>query len=295
MDRLIESSGSQRLIFIGGLTHSGSTLLDILLGRTQNLIGIGEVVPLLTHSTSKLQEHDRLCSCGSAISECIFWSHVSNHCRARSNQSFKDMYLSLLAIFVEVFGQDKIPVDSSKSVRALRLLSSVPGLDITMIHLIRDVRAWLISRKDVETRRRREGNPETTARWQRTPLGRFLVWYYGNRRLIHFAEAQGLRRVQVSYEGLALRTDEVMTRLMEALGTSLIGHPSEQSHVLLGNRMRVSESSPVVRYDYRWLNRSEWHIPSILLPGIMKHNRVWVYESIACTSMVSADTPPARA
>lgn len=281
----------KRVIFIAGLTHSGSTLLSRLLTSTDDLIGLGEVVPLLTHSSSKLQERERRCSCGRSVAGCRFWSRVSREGRQESNQNFQEMYSSVLETFSEVFGETKIPVDSSKSLKALKLVSSIPGVELTIIHLVRDVRGWLVSRRDVDARRRREGNPEEIPRWQRTALGRFFIWYHGNRRLIEFAEQTGLERVAVSYEGLALRTEEVMNRLTDALNIQSTYPLQGEAHVLLGNRMRLREDSAVIKYDYRWLARSDWHLPSLLLPGIMKHNEAWVYRSIS-SSGVSGSTSP---
>lgn len=273
------------VLFIAGLTHSGSTLLDLLLGRTRSLIGLGEVVPLLRRESTKLGEEDRLCSCGNTVTECRFWSHVSREHRLYPHASFENRYASLLEIFDDVFGTDRVPVDSSKSLRALQAVSSLPGLEIGVIHLLRDVRGWVVSRRDVDIRvkaRVVDNASRETSLWRDNAYARFLIWYYGNKKIIQFTDEMNLNRITIGYEALVFKTDFVVSRLLsnfsidDAVSTN---QGESRSHILLGNRMRLNQNKEAVNYDSRWFTRSDWVVPSLVFRRVMAFNTQWVYKS----------------
>lgn len=58
------------LILIASAGHSGSTLLDLLLGNHSNVSGAGEMNRLT------LYPDDRACACGAAVAECAYWNAV---------------------------------------------------------------------------------------------------------------------------------------------------------------------------------------------------------------------------
>jgi len=61
-----------RLVYILAASHSGSTLLSLLLGAHPDVCTVGEL------KISHLDDRERyLCSCGSRITECSFWTRVS--------------------------------------------------------------------------------------------------------------------------------------------------------------------------------------------------------------------------
>lgn len=58
-------------VFICAAGHSGSTLLDLILGSHSDMVSMGEITQLpknLSLNTS--------CTCGSPIRECTYWKHV---------------------------------------------------------------------------------------------------------------------------------------------------------------------------------------------------------------------------
>jgi hypothetical protein len=62
----------QRVLFIGGHSRSGSTLLSRLLGRDPRVVSVGE----LTFIADRGFRENQLCSCGKPFRECTFWSEV---------------------------------------------------------------------------------------------------------------------------------------------------------------------------------------------------------------------------
>lgn len=273
------------VVFIAGLTHSGSTLLDVLLGKTGRLVGLGEVGPLLTSEAAKLYQQDRLYSCGKTVSDCPFWSRIANDDRFRGLERFEDKYLFVLEAFRSVFGPDKIAVDSSKSLRALKRVSRIEGVELAVVHLARDVRGWIVSRRDVDRRRANESNAGSrlSTLLRGNSYARFLVWYFGNKRIIEYSDRMAWERIGLSYELLVFDPEETMTwlvdRLTDADPTSDVIQGQSESHILLGNRMRTSVGRDKILYDYRWAIRREWCIPQVVFPFVMRLNRELVYDS----------------
>ncbi|HEV2125987.1 MAG TPA: hypothetical protein VGW38_24795 [Chloroflexota bacterium] len=121
-------------------------------------------------------------------------------------------YRRLLDVFAEVFGRDFIPVDSPKSLDALRTAVSVPELGVQVLHLIRDVRSWTISRLDTDTRQgdftprdlyRKHGSDAWRPLVLRNSYARFLVWHRGNHRIQKFMAERNLPVLRVGYEEFA--------------------------------------------------------------------------------------------
>ena len=65
-------AGPVRVLFIGGLGRSGSTLLDRMLGRLNDVCSVGELVHLWERG---LKENNR-CGCGERFGDCPFWRRV---------------------------------------------------------------------------------------------------------------------------------------------------------------------------------------------------------------------------
>jgi hypothetical protein len=58
------------LVGIASACHSGSTLLDMLLGNHSRIVGTGEMNRLTLYA------EDRICTCGETVVACPFWSSV---------------------------------------------------------------------------------------------------------------------------------------------------------------------------------------------------------------------------
>lgn len=56
-------------LYVMSRPHSGSTILDILLGNTGAVAGVGQLV-------SDMGKPDNPCACGATIRDCLFWREV---------------------------------------------------------------------------------------------------------------------------------------------------------------------------------------------------------------------------
>jgi Sulfotransferase family len=156
-------------VYIMGRGHSGSTILDIILGSSAAVESLGELVSGLGRCAAGEQ-----CSCGSPMRECVFWCEVRRRFEAQgygwdefvgrsraatSVRRWPSAWLApdrsaghrQLAAMTEAFGRAVAQVsgkahvlDSNKeTARGLFLLQFQP--DARVIHLVRDPRDVLRS------------------------------------------------------------------------------------------------------------------------------------------------------
>lgn len=67
-----DAAGRTRVLFVGGLGRSGSTLLERLLGELPGVVSLGEVV----HMWERGLLRGERCGCGLPLRECPFWGKV---------------------------------------------------------------------------------------------------------------------------------------------------------------------------------------------------------------------------
>ena len=152
------------VVFIASCPHSGSTLLDLMLGGHPRFIGLGEVYALIDPKYDRFADcDDEICSCGRKILDCRFWGSVLPRLRTELPRSVQRRYEIVLSAFAEQFGAECVAVDSSKHQRALRALRRLDPFGLRVLHLLRDVRAWTVSMRDAYHRRRPAG--VTTSCW----------------------------------------------------------------------------------------------------------------------------------
>ena len=77
-----------RLLYITGHGHSGSTLLDILLGNHSRVVSLGEVEHLAKWGASA--DPQKSCSCNKPISDCPYWSSVRVAIRRETREESSD-------------------------------------------------------------------------------------------------------------------------------------------------------------------------------------------------------------
>lgn len=281
----------QKVVFIAGLGHSGSTLLDLVLGSHSQVVGLGEINALLKPDSGWIDRIDEsVCSCGHTADKCVLWKEPYPELRLKRQASRETKNRIVLDVFQEVLGQDCILVDSSKKTQPLHHWLQVEGVDLNVIHLIKDVRAFTISAIDVTKRKRsQQAKGRNIGDWlpdsvKLQPIRVFWHWYRKNREMQEFIASRNLARYQVGYEEICLYSTEIVLELCQFLGIeyeSSMQDPSRShSHALLGNRMRnQSQKRKAVLYDNRWFHRNEWVLPYALFRNIASYNAAEVYRN----------------
>jgi len=263
----------ERYVYIMGRGHSGSTVLDALLGNAENACGVGELVMGIDGTYP--------CSCGEKVTDCDFWQKVkdgfmqSTHGelpwdRAASILSEKSNVLQFIptllassksshiqqleaatqgvAEAVSKASHRPIVVDSSKEVsRGLLLARRMP--ESRILHIVRNPERMLAS----NLHRLRDGTGLVLFR--RTfhselfaPLiiaASALSWVVGNLLCEKVSRIAPDRVMRVRYEDLCEDPARVLRRISEFTGLHLDKViPSVQNgsilaiqHKLAGNRM----------------------------------------------------------
>lgn len=267
----------QPVVFIASLGHSGSTLLDLVLGGHPRLVGLGEVAAVLTSGGDGGPSFAGACSCGEDGLSCPLWSEVARRVHAEPHASVARRYRIVFETVTAVFGPDVMPVDSSKYLPWLRLLHDEVSIDLRVLFLLKDVRNFMVSEVEAGSRKRGQGQ----RRRQMSPLGAFAYWHRHNRAVEQFLQERGLPTFQLGYEELCLAAEPIVREISSFLGLTfepaMLELRSSRSHVLRGNRMRRQPEKAALTYDHRWFMRRDWLLPSLLCPGIMRFNRDHVY------------------
>jgi hypothetical protein len=272
-----------RVVYIGGYGHSGSTLLNIMLGQAPEVMGAGELFRL----AGAAWPHEEFCSCGQALRRCPVWhtiidrwtAHVGADAVARYHrlqracerwpsppphsalwQDYAGHTIGLFAAISTVTGRSTI-VDSSKVPGRARALARIPGLDLRLIHLIRDGRGVAWSLRKCMSPDPRAGIQ--TGKRGRSVLRTALAWMATNLVVERLAETLDAERAtRITYEELAQDPAAAMRQLSPLLATDLTplsqmlaeGAPLAAGHVMAGNRLRM-HGNLRLRPDLEWQAR----------------------------------------
>jgi hypothetical protein len=268
--------GMQKLVYIASLSHSGSTLLDLILGGNSRFIGLGEIARVLEPGSGGLEKTRQVyCSCGVGMQDCIFWSKVGDELEICNELSLDEKYRIVFEVFNSVFGPDHIPVDSSKYIPPLKTLREHHNLDLWVLYVIKDVRGYVISQID-------DAKRENFGFIKKIPYYQFRSWYRDNKYIKGYICGNNIRYFQLGYEELCMDPDRMISMICDFLGEepteSMLALMDSGSHVIRGNRMRSQpDKRQRISYDNRWFCRKEWILPSIVFSRIMEYNTREVY------------------
>lgn len=170
-----QGGARQKVLFIGGLGRSGSTLIEKLLNEYDGAFAIGESV----HLWERGVRDNELCGCGEAFNACPFWQAVGAEAFGRWSEidlpsaislrwkidrsrqlpnmmranrrgfpsSAQQEYLDLIGSVLVAAGRvaqshtgASVLIDSSKHLSAAALYSLDSRLDLRVLHLVRDPR-----------------------------------------------------------------------------------------------------------------------------------------------------------
>jgi len=273
-----------------GAGHTGSTILDIVLGNHPYVEGVGELNKL--HSSGWSGAGQRRCACGSPLPECSFWPQVRREwadrigdddvpryvdlqkrfersrwawprllrCRARPSAEFAEYTKKTAALYDAILkvGGRRVVVDSSLAPRRAYALSLVPGVDLRLVHLVRDGRGVIWSLK-------KPGKETLTKPFVPAPAGRTTrYWISANLQCAWvFRGVRDDRRLRIRYEDFVTRPEGPLERIGALLGEDFseviaalaAGQPIQVAgHTVGGNRVRMQRDIRL-RPDFAWMER----------------------------------------
>jgi hypothetical protein len=281
------------VLYVGGAGRSGSTLLDRMLGELPGFAAVGELRYLWREGLID----NRLCGCGNRFHECAFWSMVGRHAFGGWDGPFADRLVGLersvarqrhlpllyepavsrryrtrLEAFTSVLSRlymsiaeiapARVVVDSTKDPAYGFLLRQVPGIDLRIVHLVRDSRGVAFSwSKRVPTR----DYPDRDTYMHRFGAGTVgLRWDIYN-SLIELLGRTGPKEIRVRYEDLIEAPRRELGRIAD-----LVEAPPDPAsmnfvgdgkvifgvhHIAAGNPMRAQAGALPLRRDEAWRTR----------------------------------------
>jgi len=278
----------QKLVYIAGAGHSGSTLLEMFVSGAPGHVGLGEIFQLVDRRNPIIDNLDgHLCSCGASVAECPYWSPIVATLRQIPREQEGARYTALADGFAQRFGPDAVMLDSSKTPEGLAAAIACGAFDIRVLHLARDVRSWLVSQRKSYVRngvatwasnRARDGWLKGTAKFAlRRPLVDAKRWQTVNRAVEQVVADNALPALPVSYERLCFDTAAMQAEIEAFLGVAIAGYGDAtaraDNHSIFGNRMRFEpEKLREIRYDDSWKRDNAWRLPWTLLPSLRRHN-----------------------
>jgi hypothetical protein len=269
-----DKAGALKVIFIASTSHSGSTLLDLMLNAHPEVVSAGELKQLGRYA--RLQKGGRTttkqnkpkpepstarCTCGApTVWDCPFWTRVSALTEAASGQTIAELNVedygeatSFAADSVVLFraiaaaAGKRYVVDSSKHRARLELLLENPALDMFPIFLLREPQGQICSslKSSIQGRAPRKERPN---------LIQSILSYVQTNRDIRRLLA-GRPHAVVHYEELVHDPDRTLSALMQQMGLDF--HPDQlewaarERHNVGGNHTRWRNTSEL-RLDERW-------------------------------------------
>ena len=286
-----------KIVFIAGAGRSGSTLIEQILGSLEGFFCVGELDYIWQRGLCE----NRLCGCGKPFLDCPTWQailetafgqlhpetvqsfltlrnsvarlrHWPLHRLRRLNVSLPrfrrrlDVYTQILRQLyraIQHVTQADVLVDSSKRVHG-HILASMPGVEVAVIHLVRDSRAVAFSwaREKVYERQDQleQFGGSTTYMPQFGPLRSSQHWLLDN------IGAESLRPAarywyRLRYEDFILQPYETLREVLRDMHeerplpfVSARTCVLKPSHSISGNCVRF-ESGPVrITADEEWQN-----------------------------------------
>ena len=271
-----------RVIFVVGYGRSGSTLLDIILGSHPEIFGAGEMSTICRH----VWPNNEYCACHEKVRSCPLWSPAISEWQqggadiaayktlqkkiepilapdrilSRSSlQQYREQTLQLYRIVAQRTGR-RVLLDSSKMPgRAMALAGS--GVDLLLIHLVRDPRAVAHSlTKPMKIDK--EGGIQKILRSH--PVARTaLRWNFVNAAAEHaLRRVPAGNRMQLRYEDLVADPEGALSRIgsmadmdLTSLGRAIAsGEQVKAEHQVAGGRIRMLDSVHL-KSDMDWKDK----------------------------------------
>lgn len=303
-------AGTVRVLYFAGSGRSGSTVMTNIIGQLPGCFAAGELRYLWQRGVGE----DHRCGCGRPFSECPVWQAVMAQVRGdgaatdeaeigrRLLQRLRIRQLPLI-LLRGAAGRRAVPfhaddvriarlyralaattgartiVDSSKLPPYGLLVGQLPGVDLTIVHVVRDPRAtafsWL---RKKETRDRDDGAlMQRHETWKSSLL--WLVWNVVA-ALLWPTGTKGVCRVR--YEDFVDSPEAVLTTVVREVGLDPADLPFvtptsvrlQPTHSVAGNPNRHDSGVVQVRADNEWQQGMRWQdrllVTVLTAPGIVR-------------------------
>jgi hypothetical protein len=300
-----------RVCYIGATGRSGSTLVSRVLGSLPGACSVGELCWIWTYGVLR----NRPCGCGEPFLECPFWTGVgkrafdgwdhvdatrANDLRRRVTQNSRipelvtrpvgretahdfDEYVALLEPLYRAITAESgasVIIDNSKQPEVALLARRTPGVDLSVLHLVRRSHGVAYSWTKHITRADKAGREML----RRAPSRTAAAWLADN-ALFELIGRTGTPRMQLRYEDFVAAPRSSTRDVVAFLGLDVPeaelpfeGESSvvlEPDHSVWGNPMRLQTGAIPLRPDEAWrtgLPAAERRtVSAISWPGLLRY------------------------
>lgn len=282
----VEMQTETKYLFIVGAGHSGSTLLNFILGNHSCVTSVGEIV-----NWDKYIARNSYCSCGSYVRDCSLWSCVltswvehtserpvesnSTDTRSDSIADFRNRLLQRISIVLMLLIPNKILL--KLPVSTFTALNQISGNILDLFSFIHNTTGKPLicdSSKSVFRFRlifwhqpnstkaiylTRDGRAVTASafkRLARDPVKTAKKWRFNN--LYIQLMLKGIpenNKLQVRYEEICRHPEETLKRICDfadlPFEPAMLVFDHTQQHHIGGNRMRM-EGVRNIKEDLKW-------------------------------------------
>jgi len=280
-----------KVLYVAGLGRSGSTILANTLGQVEGFFSGGELNFIWKHALIE----NRLCGCGRPARECPFWGPVfdeefggrneglaremmrlqysgarTRHIPLMLTEGGREKIRARLGKFLDNTGRlyksirsvsgSRVVVDTSKEPAYGYALGMVPGIDLRVLHLVRDPRATAYSWA------KKKRQPDSAARefmHQKTPAQSAVLWDAWNAAIEALWRESPEKYLRLRYEDFIAdprASFEAMLKLVGEEGAELplVGEREVKlgiSHTVSGNPNRFDTGAVELKQDQAWTEK----------------------------------------
>jgi hypothetical protein len=312
-----ESSADERrikVLYVAGWQRSGSTILANLLGQIQGFFSTGE----LYYMWGYVWFEDNRCGCGVPVKQCPVWMRVfdkafggadaidAHEMRRLGWSGAKTKHMPLLMIpltrrrlvgrlpkylhnLEQLYGaiqevtSSRVIVDSSKWPSYGHLLSTIPSIDLYVLHLVRDPRAVAHSwgKRTLLPDRGR------VTYMHRSTIDSSFRWLEWNLTAEVLLRRPPERYLMVRYEDLVEEPQAIVHQILQLVGEEatelpfVTDHEIELSvsHTVSGNPNRFTTGLVQLRSDQQWRRRMKRReralVVTLTLPLLLRYGYGW--------------------
>jgi hypothetical protein len=284
----VNDGAAVKVLYVAGLGRSGSTILANTLGQVDDFFSGGELNFIWKHALIE----NRLCGCGRPSRECPFWRSVfegefggqdeslaremmrlqysgarTRHIPMMLTEGGRERIRARLGEFLDNTGRlyrairsvsgSRVIVDTSKEPAYGYALGMVPGIDLHVLHLVRDPRAAAYS---WAKKKRQPDSPDREFMHQKTPTQSAVLWDAWNAAIEALWRQTPEKYLRLRYEDFVADPRSSFENILKLLGEEeadlpLVGEREVKlgiSHTVSGNPNRFDTGTVELRQDSEW-------------------------------------------
>ncbi|MCB0122598.1 MAG: sulfotransferase [Caldilineaceae bacterium] len=295
-----------KVLYIVGVERSGSTICQNVFAQIENFFAVGE----LRFIWDQALLEGRPCGCGVAVDQCPAWSAILEETfgetieeqittMAALNRKVRDRFSPIiflpghrwflqkrLGTYIANLGKlyraiqeqtdCRVIVDASKSLFYAYLLSTIPSIDLYIIHLVRDVRGVEYSLQ----KRKASGHPRLQ---QYSTIRGALTWLALNSLIEFLGRAITTRVLRIRYEDFISQPQQYGKDILRFIGESESIVPVaddgsidlQPTHTIVGSPSRFHTGNIKLELDALWRDLLPWSkkrlVSALALPLLIRY------------------------